>query len=158
VNHIGDPIVEEIRISASAERVFDALIRPEERVKWWGMEGSFQTTHMESDLRPGGQWSMRGLRVNGEPFAITGEYREIVRPHLLVFTWLPDWQGNAEISLVRIDLDEEQGVTTVRLTHTGLTAEARRTGHRGWPQILAWLQVYAERLVNRTGIVGGPIR
>lgn len=30
------PIVEEITIDASAERVFEALIRPEERVKWWG--------------------------------------------------------------------------------------------------------------------------
>jgi len=140
----GDPIVEEIRINASAERVFDALTNPEERVKWWGAEGSFQTTHMESDLRPGGRWAMRGLRVNGEPFTITGEYREIVRPHLLVFTWLPDWQGIVERSLVRIDLGEEDGITTVRLTHSGLTAETRRTGHRGWPQILTWLQAYAE--------------
>ncbi len=147
--HVSDPIVVAIRISASAERVFDALISSEERVKWWGAEGSFRTTHMESDLRPGGRWAMRGLRVNGEPFTITGEYREIVRPRLLVFTWLPDWQGNAEISLVRIDLDEDQGVTTLRLTHSGLTAEARRTGHRGWPQILAWLQAYAERPERR---------
>jgi uncharacterized protein YndB with AHSA1/START domain len=146
---ISDPIIEEIRISAPAERVFEALISPEERVKWWGAEGSFQTTHMESDLRSGGRWVMRGLRVNGEPFTITGEYREIVRPRLLVFTWLPDWQGNAEISLVRIDLDEDQGVTTLRLTHSGLTVEARRTGHRGWPQILARLQAYAERLERR---------
>ena len=142
--HISDAIVEEIRINAPAERVFDALTSPEERVQWWSVEGSFQTTHMESDLRPGGRWAMRGLRANGEPFAITGEYREIVRPHVLVFTWLPDWQGRAEISLVRIDLEEDRGVTTVRLTHSGLTAEARRTGHRGWPQILARLRAYAE--------------
>jgi len=66
-----NPIVEEITIDASAERVFEALTSPEERVKWWGAEGSFQTTHMESDLRPGGRWGMRGLRVNGEPFTIT---------------------------------------------------------------------------------------
>ena len=92
---------------------------------------------------------MRGLRVNGQSFTITGEYREVVRPHLLVFTWLPDWQGDAETSLVRIDLAENRGVTTVRLTHSGLTAEARRTGHRGWPQILAWLQAYAQRLERR---------
>jgi len=142
---ISDPIIQEIRISAPADRVFDALISPQERVQWWGVKGSFQTTHMESDLRPGGRWAMRGLRANGEPFAITGEYREIVRPHLLVFTWLPDWQGNTEISLVRIDLNEDRGVTTVRLTHSGLTVEARRTGHRGWPQILARLQAHAER-------------
>jgi uncharacterized protein YndB with AHSA1/START domain len=143
-SQISDPIIQEIRISAPADQVFDALISPQERVQWWRVNGSFQTTHMESDLRPGGRWAMRGLRENGEPFAITGEYREIVRPHLLVFTWLPDWQGNTETSLVRIDLNEDRGVTTVRLTHSGLTVEARRTGHRGWPQILARLQAYAE--------------
>jgi uncharacterized protein YndB with AHSA1/START domain len=141
---IGNLIVEEITIDAAAERVFEALASPEERVKWWGAEGSFQTTHMESDLRPGGQWVMRGLRVNGQPFTITGEYREIARPRLLVFTWLPDWQEGASASLVRIDLEEHDGVTTVRLTHSGLTAEALRTGHRGWPQILGWLRAFVE--------------
>jgi uncharacterized protein YndB with AHSA1/START domain len=146
----GNPIVEEIIIEASAERIFDALTHPDERVAWWGAVGSFQTTHMESDLRPGGRWAMRGLRVNGQPFAITGEYREIARPHLLVFTWLPDWQESAATSLVRIDLEENDGVTTVRLTHSGLTAEALRTGHRGWPQILAWLRVYAESLAKKS--------
>jgi len=149
VNPSTGPIVEEITIDASAERVFEALISPEERVKWWGAGGSFQTTHMESDLRPGGRWAMRGLRMNGQPFTITGEYREITRPRLLVFTWLPDWQGKAETSLVRIDLDENNGMTTVRLTHSGLTVEALRTGHRGWPQILAWLRAHAERLETK---------
>jgi len=142
----GNPIIETITIDASADRVFDALVSPDERVKWWGAEGSFQTTHMESDLRIGGRWLMRGLRLNGEHFTITGEYREIVRPRLLVFTWLPDWQENAGTSLVRIDLEENDGVTTVRLTHSGLTTEALRTGHRGWPQILAWLRAHVEKL------------
>lgn len=139
-----DPIVEEVIIEAPAERVFDALTRPDERVQWWGAERSFQTMQMESDLRPGGRWRMRGLRANGAPFTISGEYREIVRPSLLVFTWCPDWQESAGTSLVRIDLEEHDGVTTVRLTHSGLTAEALRLGHRGWPQILTWLRAYIE--------------
>jgi uncharacterized protein YndB with AHSA1/START domain len=80
--------------------------------------------------------------MNGAPFTIAGEYREVVRPRLLVFTWLPDWQERASPSLVRVDLLEKGGVTTVRLTHSGLTDEALRTSHRGWPQILAWLRAY----------------
>jgi uncharacterized protein YndB with AHSA1/START domain len=94
---------------------------------------------------PGRPMGLRGLRVNGQPFTITGEYREIARPRLLVFTWLPDWQEGVSTSLVRIDLEEHDGVTTVRVTHSGLDAEALRTGHRGWPQILAWLRVHSER-------------
>jgi hypothetical protein len=32
----------------------------------------------------------------------------------------------------------------VRLTHSGLMSESARGSHRGWPQILSWLQAYAE--------------
>jgi uncharacterized protein YndB with AHSA1/START domain len=60
----------------------------------------------------------------------------------MVFTWLPDWQEDATESLVRVDLVEQNGITTVRLTHSGLTAETSRNSHRGWPQVLALLQAY----------------
>jgi len=33
----------------------------------------------------------------------------------------------------------------VRLTHSGLSDEAARTSHRGWPQILQWLRGFVER-------------
>src|SRR5262249_22069939 len=91
-----DAIVQEITIKASAERIFEALTNPDQRVKWWGSEGRFQTTHMESDLRPGGRWVMRGIGMGGRPFSVVGEYRSIERPRLLVFTWLPDWQGGCD--------------------------------------------------------------
>jgi uncharacterized protein YndB with AHSA1/START domain len=123
--HPSDAIVEEVTIRASAQRIFEALINPAKRVEWCGAKGSFQTTHMESDLRPGGTWAMRGLRANGEPFTITGEYREIARPHLLVFTWLPDWQEGASTSLVRIDLEEKDGITTSPTPGSRATRHAR---------------------------------
>ena len=141
----GDTIVQEITIKASAERIFEALTNPDERVQWWGAEGRFQATHMESDLRPGGKWMMRGVGMGGKPFSVGGAYRTIERPRLLVFTWLPDWQEDATESLVRLDLDEKDGATTVRLTHLGLTSESSHASPRGWPQILAWLQSHVER-------------
>lgn len=141
----GDTVTEEITIKAPADQVFVALTSPEERVKWWGTEGRFKTTHMESDLRPGGQWLMRGTGIGGKPFTVQGIYREIQRPHLLVFTWLASWQDDALESLVRFDMEEKGGMTTVRLTHSGLTTESVRNQHRGWPDILAWLRAYLER-------------
>lgn len=140
-----DTITEEITIKASADRVFVALTSPEERVKWWGAEGRFKTSHMESDLRPGGKWLMSGIGVGGRAFTVQGVYREIQRPHVLTFTWLPSWQEDALETLVRFDLEERDGVTTVRLTHSGLTTERVRTQHRGWADILNWLQAYVER-------------
>src|SRR5262249_45724394 len=114
-------IVKEVTINGSAERIFEALTNPRERMKGWGAEGRFQATQMESDLRPGGRWVMRGIGMGGKPFSVVGEYRNIERPRLLVFTWLPSWHEGATESLVRFDLEEKDGVTRLRLTHSGLT-------------------------------------
>ena len=142
---MSDTIVQEITIKGSAERIFEALTNPGQLVRWWGAEGRFQTTQMESDLRLGGKWTMRGIGMGGKPFTVAGEYRRIERPRLLVFTWFPDWQEDATESIVRFDLEEKDGVTTVRLTHSGLTSESSRASHKAWPQILTWLQAYAEQ-------------
>ena len=131
----GDTIVQEITIKAPAKRIFEALTQPDQRAKWWNAEGRFVTTHMESDLRPGGHWMMRGTGMGGRDFTVRGQYRAIEPPRVLAFTWLPDWQPNATESLVRFDLQEKNGVTTVRLTHSGLTPEGAQV-HKGWPLVL----------------------
>jgi uncharacterized protein YndB with AHSA1/START domain len=138
-----ETVIVEITIKAPASRIFEALTNPEQRKNWWSVEGRFQTTHMESDLRVGGKWSMSGTGF-GRSFTISGEYRTIEPPHVLAFTWLPDWQQNPAESLVRFDLTEKDGLTTVRLTHSGLTPEGLQA-HQGWPQLLAQLRGYVER-------------
>lgn len=135
-------IVQEVTINAPAARVFEALTSPEQRTQWWGRDGRFQTTHVESDLKVGGKFKMAGTAF-GRPFTVTGEYRTIEPPRVLAFTWLPSWQTDASITLVRFDLSETDDVTTVRLTHAGLTPEGLEA-HQGWAQILARLQTFAE--------------
>src|SRR5207249_11494875 len=102
----GDTIVQEVTIKGSAERIFKALTNPEERVQWWGAEGRFQVTYMESDLRRGGKWMMRGIGIGGKPFIVSGVYSEIDRPRLLAFTGLHDWQAHATDSFMAIALAE----------------------------------------------------
>ena len=138
-----DAIVQEVVIKATAARVFEALVDPTQRMKWWGQEGRFQTKNVESDLRPGGRWLMSGMGM-GRPFRVEGVYRIIERPRVLAFTWLPSWDEEATESLVRFDLHEQNGFTTVRLTHSGFATEGSRARHQGWPQILGWLKAYAE--------------
>ena len=140
-----DAIVEQITIKASAERIFEALTDPAQRAKWWGLKGRFETERMESDLRPGGRWTMSGVGMGGRAFEIRGVYRTIERPRVLAFTWCPSWDKTAAETLVRFDLEERDGVTIVRLTHSGFAAKSSRERHQGWPQILSWLQGYAER-------------
>jgi uncharacterized protein YndB with AHSA1/START domain len=139
-----DTIVAEITIKAGAARIFEALADPDQRMKWWGAEGRFETTEVESDLRVGGRWAMRGTGMGGKPFTVTGVYRIVERPRVLAFTWLPSWDEDATETLVRFDLSEQGGVTTVRLTHSGFASETSRARHQGWPQILSWLKAYAE--------------
>jgi uncharacterized protein YndB with AHSA1/START domain len=143
--HTIDAIIEQIIIHASAERIFAALTDPAQRVKWWGLKGRFETEHMESDLRAGGRWMMRGTGMRGKPFEVHGVYKTVNRPRLLAFTWLPDWDEEATETLVQFDLDERDGVTTVRLTHSGFKSQGSRDRHQGWPQVLSWLKGYAER-------------
>jgi len=140
---VSEKIIHEIAIKAPAKRVFEALTDPDQRLAWWGLKGRFETTHVESDLRPGGKWLMSGAGM-GRPFTVQGEYRAVEPPRLLSFTWLPSWQPNATETLVSFDLQEKDGVTTVRLTHSGLTPEGAQF-HKGWHQILVWLRDYVER-------------
>jgi len=140
-----DAIVEQITIEASAERVFEALTDPAQRAKWWGLKERFETERMVSDLRTGGRWTMSGIGMGGRPFEIHGVYRTIERPRVLAFTWRPSWDETATETLVRFDLEERDGVTTVRLTHSGFASQASRDRHQGWPQILSWLRGYAEK-------------
>jgi uncharacterized protein YndB with AHSA1/START domain len=47
-----DAIVQEITIKAPAARVFEALVDPAQRMKWWGQAGRFETTNAESFFGP----------------------------------------------------------------------------------------------------------
>jgi len=81
----------------------------------------------------------------GTVSTVAGEYRKIERPRLLVFTWIRE-QENMPETLVRWDLKEKDGVTTVRLTHSGLTSESLRARNSGWPLIVGLLQSYLEEV------------
>ncbi len=145
-----DAIVEEIEIKAPAERVFEALVNPEQRLQWWpGSKPGSAPPTMESDLRPGGKWVMRFESWGDKPSSVRGEYRAIERPRVLSFTWRPDWYENPSETLVRFDLTETAGITTVRITHSGLATKEDRASHRGWPRILAALHDYAEQSPTR---------
>lgn len=136
-----DAIVEEIVINGPATRAFDALTHPEELVKWWGVEGKFQAVRLESDLRPGGKWRMHVRRPAGNVLTVAGEYRRIERPRLLIHTWIREQEDRVE-TVVRWDLNEKDGITTVRVTHSGLVTDALRKRNDGWPMILRLLQSY----------------
>ena len=135
-------IIQEIVIKASAERIFAALTDHAQRMQWWGAEGRFQTTHMESDLRIDGKWMMRGTGM-GQKLPGRRRVPKHRSPAPARFHVVARLVREREESVVRFELQEDGGFTKVRLTHSGLTSEAARA-HRGWPDILDWPRTYLE--------------
>ena len=65
-----------------------------------------------------------------------GLYTEIDRPTRLAFTWL--WDDETRRTLIEIDFEETDGVTTVRFVHSGLWDEEAVRGHEdGWSKVFA---------------------
>jgi uncharacterized protein YndB with AHSA1/START domain len=78
--------------------------------------------------------------------AVAGTYRQIERPRLLVYSWIRE-QEDATETVVRWDLEENDGVTHVRVTHSELKSESLRARNSGWPMILGLLQTYIEESI-----------
>lgn len=148
-----DTIVQETTIKAPASRIFAALTDPAELLQWWRAENQFQVTHVESDLRPGGKWLMRVAGACGpgqSSSVVSGVYRTIEPPNLLIFTWNRENEDHPE-TLVRWDLEEHNGLTTVRVSHSGLDTEALRKRNGGWPLIVQLLHAHIAEKENSNG-------
>jgi uncharacterized protein YndB with AHSA1/START domain len=143
-----DAIVTQIEIAAPPEKVFQALVDPNEVTKWWGGQGAgqnFRCTEFQRDLRPGGKWRSAGVDAQGHPFEVTGEYLEIDAPRLLVCTWVASWAAKVKTT-VRWELQPMSHGTLVRQRHSGLAAHPELAkSFRGWPRMLGWLQALLER-------------
>ena len=141
-----DSIVEEIAIEAPAGRIFEALTRPSYVLKWWRADGKFHITHFESDLRGGGKWMIRVAGAGAcTSSVVKGEYRVIEYPRRLSYTWQRVGEGEDEReTLVTWELDERDGTTTVRVSHTGLVTDDLRGRNSGWPVILKLVRHYLD--------------
>ncbi len=74
-----------VDLPAAPERVFAALASPE-ITSWWVRPGVFDTRMWSGDVRPGGRWSASGVGARG-PYALEGEFTELLPPRRLVHSW-----------------------------------------------------------------------
>jgi uncharacterized protein YndB with AHSA1/START domain len=117
---------------APARAVFDAWTSEEVLRRWFHAGRDWQTTEAEVDLRVGGavRVVMRNPH-NDTEYGGGGAYTEIDPPHRLAFTWI--WDGDRTRMLIELEFDENDGITTVRFTHSGLwDEEAVRSHEDGW--------------------------
>ena len=115
---------------APAQAVFDAWTSEEVLRRWFHAEHDWETTEAEVDLRVGGvvRVVMRDPHKDVEHGG-GGHYTEIDPPTRLAFTWI--WDDNPTRTLIEVEFQETDGITTVRFTHSGLWNEETVRSHRG---------------------------
>lgn len=137
-------ILAQVDISAPVERVFAALTRGDEIIKWWGSDDLYRTTGFTSELRANGPWKATGVGADGVAFSVGGEYLVVEPPHQVTFTWKADWDGG-HTSTVTYRLEAIAGGTRLLLRHDGFAgrADSCRNHANGWERVLGWLGAHA---------------
>jgi uncharacterized protein YndB with AHSA1/START domain len=99
---------------APRERVFAAWTDEEQLKRWWG-PGRYVTTMARVDLRPGGRYE---LMLEPGSMHLVGEFREVVAPERLVYTWR--WEAGVpdrRESLVTVEFHDLGERTELVLVH-----------------------------------------
>jgi uncharacterized protein YndB with AHSA1/START domain len=66
-------------LPAAPSVVFRAFSAPDELAKWWGPHG-FTTPSLDFNPRVGGSYRIEMQPPEGDPFDLTGEFREVDPP------------------------------------------------------------------------------
>ena len=147
-----DAVITEIQIAAPPDRVFQALIDPQQVMQWWSSEAC-QIESFSMEPKRGGRWiydtKQSNLNVNGvNRFHCEGEVLEYDPPRLLAYTWIANWHDDkSRRTVVRWELVPTANGTQVKVTHSGLTHEAtaRKDYSGGWLGVLAQLKNFVEK-------------
>jgi uncharacterized protein YndB with AHSA1/START domain len=109
--------------NAPRELVFKAHSSCEDLSRWWGPR-KYEFASCDIDFRPGGKWRIVHRGPDGEEYAFRGEYREIVPPERIVWTFeFEGFPGN--VSVETLSLEEQDGKTMFRATSVYDTVEQR---------------------------------
>ena len=132
-------------LPAPRDDVFHAFTTAGELAQWWGPAG-FTIPSVDFDPRVDATYRIEMQPPEGDPFFLTGVFREVAPPERLAFTFVweepdpEDVETLAEVSFA--DLGES---TEILLRQGPFRTEARRELHRdGWSDTLdrlsSWLR------------------
>jgi uncharacterized protein YndB with AHSA1/START domain len=126
----GKTLLIERTFQAPAQTVFDAWTSEEVMRRWFHGQHDWETPEAQVDLRLGGavRVVMRDPEKDLE-YGGGGHYTEIDPPARLAFTWT--WDDDDRETLIELDLEETDGATRVRLTHSNLRDQESVLSHEG---------------------------
>ena len=137
-------------LAAPREHVFRMHAEPELLAQWWGPKG-FTAPSVALDVRVGGNYRIAMQPPQGDRFFLSGEFREVDPPTLLVYTfrWEPPDPDDRE-TVVAVSLQHRGGSTVLTVDQQPFATEARRSLHeQGWSESL-------DRLEELIGTHGAP--
>ena len=139
---------------APRDLVFEAHTSCEHMSNWWGPR-KYEVASCELDFRPGGRWRIVHRGPEGEEDqGFRGEFREIVRPERIVWTF--EWEGMpGHIAVETLTLEEQDGNTTVTANSVWDSVEDRdgmldSDMESGAAETYDRLDEYLEKLKART--------
>ncbi|HEY7400567.1 MAG TPA: SRPBCC family protein [Actinomycetota bacterium] len=108
---------------APRDLVFEAHTSCEHMSKWWGPR-KYEISSCDIDFREGGKYRIVQRAPDGGEHAFRGEFREIVRPERIVWTF--EYEPMAgHISVDTLTLEEHDGKTTLTATSVFDSVEDR---------------------------------
>lgn len=143
--NIENPFVVKIsrEFNASADRVFDAWLDPENVGNWLFGTSDGKGKVSKVDPRVGGHFQIGEMR--GDEFANhVGTYHEIKRPNRIVFSYYFETTNEELPSTVMVDIEPTDDGCTVHITHEmdNIYAEYEASAIEGWTMIFDGLQNY----------------
>ena len=129
---------------APVKVVYAAWVDPAQFGQWMGPSTDMVCNVEEHDVRVGGNYAFKITNADGKVHGARGQFREVSENEKLVFTWTWDHMPETE-TLVTVEFRDNEGATTLLLTHERHASGDSRDNHRGgWTGALDKL----ERLVT----------
>jgi uncharacterized protein YndB with AHSA1/START domain len=120
---------------ATREEVWRALTDAEALAEWWGPNG-FTSPSVDFEPAVGGGYHVVMQPPEGEPFHLSGTFREVDPPSRLAYTfvWDPPDPDDRETTATLV-LEDQREETKVLFTQAAFATEERRSLHEdGWTE------------------------
>jgi uncharacterized protein YndB with AHSA1/START domain len=126
-----------VTVEAPRQRVWEALVDPEQVARWWGPAG-FTMPAAELDARVGGVYRFTMQPPEGEAFLVEGEFLVVEPPERLSYTFRYDRPDpDDQETVATLTLLEAGDATRIELVQGPFRTEARRELHdAGWSDTL----------------------
>ena len=135
---------------APRELVFKVWTDPKHLAQWWGPR-DYPASEISADVRPGGKYRHCLNSSAGDmSLWLKGEFREIVPPEKLVFTFSWEEEGERGLeTLVTITFADEGGKTRMLFRQSPFQSDVECDGHRlGWSSSFQRLDDHLAELVQ----------